>query len=121
MFVYSVDMGGAAAKAGLKMGDVITKFGDKTITSYEDLVAAKKSYSAGDMATFTIYREGSTQTVELTFDATPQTQEVSQNSQQQNGGSNGNGGYYYGNPWDFFNNFFSGGYNGSSYDSGDAA
>ena len=121
VFVYSVEEGGAAAKAGLKMGDVITKIGDKTIASYEDLVAAKKSYSAGDTATFTIYREGSTQTVELTFDATPQTQEVSQNSQQQDGGSNGNGGYYYGNPWDFFNNFFSGGYNGSSYDSGDAA
>ena len=126
VFVYSVDEGGAAEKAGLKMGDVITKIGDKTITSYEDLVAAKKSYSAGDTATFTIYRDGQTQTVELTFDATPQTQETAQDNsqQQQQGGNNGgNGGYYY-NPWSFFNDFFGGGYyGGSSYsaDSGDAA
>ena len=123
VFVCSVEEGSAAEKAGLRMGDVITKIDDKTITSYEDLVAAKKSYSAGDTATFTIYREGKTQTVELTFDAAPQTQETAQDSsqQQQQGGSNG--GYYY-NPWDFFNSFFGNGYYGSSSysaDSGDAA
>ena len=124
VFVCSVEPGSAAEKAGLQMGDVITKIDDKTITSYEDLVAAKKSYSAGDTATFTIYREGQTQTVELTFDAAPQTQETAQdNSQQQQGGNNGgNGGYYY-NPWDFFNSFFGNGYYGSSYsgESRDAA
>ena len=121
VFVCSVEPGSAAEKAGLQMGDVITKIDDKTITSYEDLVAAKKSYSAGDTATFTIYREGQTQTVELTFDAAPQTQETAQDSsQQQQGGSNG--GYYY-NPWDFFNSFFGNGYYGSSYsgESRDAA
>ena len=122
VFVCSVEEGSAAEKAGLRMGDVITKIDDKTITSYEDLVAAKKSYSAGDTATFTIYREGQTQTVELTFDAAPQTQETAQDSsqQQQQGGSNG--GYYY-NPWDFFNSFFGNGYYGSSYsgESRDAA
>ena len=114
VFVCSVEEGSAAEKAGLRMGDVITKIDDKTITSYEDLVAAKKSYSAGDTATFTIYREGQTQTVELTFDAAPQTQETAQDNsqQQQQGGSNG--GYYY-NPWDFFNSFFGNGYYGSSY------
>ena len=118
VFVCSVEEGSAAEKAGLRMGDVITKIDDKTITSYEDLVAAKKSYSAGDTATFTIYREGQTQTVELTFDAAAQD-----NSQQQQGGNNGgNGGYYY-NPWDFFNSFFGNGYYGSSYsgESRDAA
>ena len=121
VFVCSVEEGSAAEKAGLRMGDVITKIDDKAITSYEDLVAVKKGYSAGDTATFTIYREGKTQTVELTFDAAPQTQETAQdNSQQQQGGSNG--GYYY-NPWDFFNSFFGNGYYGSSYsgESRDAA
>ena len=43
----------AADKAGLKLGDVITKMDDTDITSYEDLVAAKKSYSAGDTVTLT--------------------------------------------------------------------
>ena len=45
VFVCSVDPDSAAAKAGLKLGDVITKMDDKTISSCEDLVAAKKSYS----------------------------------------------------------------------------
>ena len=119
VFVYSVEDGGAADKAGLKMGDVITKIGDKTIDSYEDLVAAKKGYSAGDTATFTVYRTGGTVTVELTFDSAPKS-DLTEESTTQPDTNNGSGGYYY-NPWDFFNNFFGGGYyRGSSY-SGDAA
>ena len=117
VFVYSVEDGSAADKAGLKLGDVITKIGDKTITSYEDLVAAKKGYSAGDTATFTIYREGGTMTVELTFDSAPKSDLTEESNAQPD---TSNGGYYY-NPWDFFNNFFGGGYyRGSDY-SGDAA
>ena len=109
VFVCSVEPGSAAEKAGLQMGDVITKIGDTAISDMNDLNAAKKSYRAGDTVTLTIYRAGGTKEVELTFDAAPQTQETAQDSsqQQQQGGSNG--GYYY-NPWDFFNNFF--GYGG---------
>ena len=125
VFVCSVEPGSAAEKAGLQMGDVITKIGDTAISDMNDLNAAKKSYRAGDTVTLTIYRAGGTKEVELTFDAVPQTQETAQdNSQQQQGGnSGGNGGYYY-NPWDFFNSFFGNGYYGSSSysaDSGDAA
>ena len=117
VFVYSVEDGSAADKAGLKLGDVITKIGDKTTDSYEDLVAAKKGYSAGDTATFTIYREGGTMTVELTFDSAPKSDLTEESNAQPD---TSNGGYYY-NPWDFFNNFFGGGYyRGSDY-SGDAA
>ena len=109
VFVCSVEPGSAAEKAGLQMGDVITKIGDTAISDMNDLNAAKKSYRAGDTVTLTIYRAGGTKEVELTFDAVPQTQETAQDNsqQQQQGGSNG--GYYY-NPWDFFNNFF--GYGG---------
>ena len=124
VFVCSVEPGSAAEKAGLQMGDVITKIGDTAISDMNDLNAAKKSYRAGDTVTLTIYRAGGTKEVELTFDAVPQTQETAQdNSQQQQGGNNGgNGGYYY-NPWDFFNSFFGNGYYGSSYsgESRDAA
>ena len=121
VFVCSVEPGSAAEKAGLQMGDVITKIGDTAISDMNDLNAAKKSYRAGDTVTLTIYRAGGTKEVELTFDAAPQTQETAQDSsQQQQGGSNG--GYYY-NPWDFFNSFFGNGYYGSSYsgESRDAA
>ena len=116
VFVCSVDPDSAAAKAGLKLGDVITKMDDKDITSYEDLVAAKKSYSAGDTVTLTVYREGKTIEVQLTFDAVPESAETSNSDQSTDNSYNGNGYYsdgssgYYSNPWDFFNNFF--GYNG---------
>ena len=116
VFVCSVDPDSAAAKAGLRLGDVITKMDDKTISSYEDLVAAKKSYSAGDTVTLTVYREGKTIEVPLTFDAVPETAETNNSDQSTDNSYNGNGGYgnggndYYSNPWDFFNNFF--GYGG---------
>lgn len=116
VFVCSVDPDSAADKAGLKLGDVITKMDDKDIASYEDLVAAKKSYSAGDTVTLTVYREGKTIEVPLTFDAAPETTETSSSDQSTDNSYNGNGYYndgsngYYSNPWDLFNNFF--GYGG---------
>ena len=121
VFVCSVDPDSAAAKAGLKLGDVITKIDDTTISDMTDLNAAKKSYRAGDTVTLTIYREGKTIEVELTFDAAPETTETSSSDQSTDNSYNGNGGYgnggngYYSNPWDFFNSFFGNGYYGSSY------
>lgn len=112
VFVCAVDEGSAAEKAGLQMGDVILKMDDRAIASYEDLVAAKKGYSAGDTVTLTIYRAGETMEVSLTFDAAPEA-DAEDNGQQEttdsyNGGNYYNGGYF--SPWDLFNNFF--GYGG---------
>ncbi len=108
VFVYSVEKGSAADKAGLKMGDVITKVDDTDIATSEDLVALKKTYSAGETSTFTIYRAGGYQTVEVTWDSVPADSEKNQSSQQgeaqqpiQDGGS----------MEDLFNYFFNGGYN----------
>ncbi|MBR7147150.1 MAG: trypsin-like peptidase domain-containing protein, partial [Oscillospiraceae bacterium] len=107
VFVYSVEEGSAAEKAGLKMGDVILKVDDHEVDSYEELVAVKKKYSAGDTVTLTVYR-GETVELSLTFDAAPaDTMEPEEQPQQQPPQSYPNypnGGYY--NPWDFFNNFF---------------
>ena len=100
VFVYSVEPGSAAEKAGLQMGDVILRIDDKEIKDTSDLTAAKKGYSAGDTATFTVYRGGETVQLELTFDVTPEdttTDAPAQNNTQ-------NGGYY--DPWSwFFGNF----------------
>ena len=104
VFVYSVEEGLAAANAGLKLGDVITKIDDHEITSMEDLTSVKKYYSAGDTCTFTIYREGTSTTVELTWSAVP-AEEQSNITQDQNNTQNGSGGYYY-NPYDMFEYFF---------------
>ncbi len=111
VFVYSVEAGGAGDKAGLKLGDVITKVNDTEITSMEDLSAAKKNYSSGDAVTLTIYRSGSYTTVQLTFGTAPATTSSSSGNSGSSGssGKNGSSGKGYN---DYYNYFF--GNNGSS-------
>ena len=106
VFVYSVEEGGAAQKAGLKMGDVIVKVDDHTITSMEDLNMVKKHYSAGDTVTLTVYREGAEMTMELIWDAVPAEQETPQKQQNQGGQQYGNPYGGYSDPFDMFRYFF---------------
>ena len=113
VFVYSVVEGGAGDKAGLRLGDVITKMGDKTLTSRQDLSAAMKGYRAGDTVTLTVYRGGQYIEVELTFDAQPQTTGSDDSSQSSDNSSGyGNGGNSYGGQmpdnWQEFYNYFFG-------------
>ena len=82
VFVYSVVSGGAGEKAGLQMGDVITRLNDTVITSRTDLTAALKNYRAGDTATLQVYRGGSYVDVTITFDTRPQTTGTEQQQQQ---------------------------------------
>ena len=110
VFIYSVEEGGAADKAGLRMGDVITKVGDTEVNTMEDLNAAKKQYSAGDTVTMTIDRQGETLTVEITWGSVPQEQQVTTQEQSASQPSQG-----YTDPYDLFDYFFgNGGYSGSS-------
>ena len=114
VFVYSVEEGSAADKAGLKMGDVITKVGDTDIATMDDLNVAKKQYSAGDTTTFTIYRDGKETTVDVTWDAVPaqdQSNDSSQTQTEQNSTQDGSAV----NPYDLFDYFFGGRYNGNAY------
>ena len=107
VFVYSVEEGKAAQKAGLQMGDVITKVDDHDIKSMEDLTAVKKQYAAGDTSTLTVYRGGQTITVELTWDAVPaDKQSEDETSQSSNSGNNGQPGNGYTDPYDIFDYFF---------------
>ncbi len=104
VLVNSVEDNGAAAKAGLKSGDVIVKVGDKTIASMKDLNAAKKSYKAGDTVTITVNRAGSEQELTITFDAAPEQTKTVEQPQQNQQPNNYYG--YYNDPWSFFDNFF---------------
>lgn len=106
VFVYSVEEGSAAEKAGLQMGDVITKVDDTDISTMEDLTAVKKQYSAGDTVTFTVYRQGETITLSLTWDATPADTAANENQDQTVQDNSQYGGY---DPYDLFDYFFGGG------------
>ena len=107
VFVYSVEDGGAGDKAGLKLGDVITKLNDTQITSMEDLSAAKTGFKAGDTVTLTVLRDGKEITTQLTFDAQPQTTDDTADSSQSgdnsyNNGNNGYSGNGYSDLYDYF-------------------
>jgi putative serine protease PepD len=72
--VSEVNTGSAAANAGLKSGDVITKVDDHLITSSDGLVATIRSYRPGDEVTVTYERDGATHTIRATLDSDAATQ-----------------------------------------------
>ncbi len=107
VYVYSVDAGSCAAKAGIRQGDVITKLGDVDILTNADLTAAKKAYRAGDTAEVTIYRSGEYLTLTVTFDEKqPETRTAMAEEQEENSAPNeGFGSFGSGSGqslWDFF-------------------
>ncbi len=64
--VSQVNAGGPGAKAGLQVGDVITKFNGHTITSTGQLQVDVQLTSPGTHATLTVLREGQPQQVDVT-------------------------------------------------------
>ncbi|MGP3985233.1 trypsin-like peptidase domain-containing protein [Streptomyces sp. 3N207] len=66
----AVVRGGPAHKAGLKAGDVITKVGDKLVTSGEELIVRIRSHRPGEKLELTVRRggpDGAQRTVRLTL------------------------------------------------------
>jgi serine protease Do len=61
----------AAKKAGLKNDDIITKLGDKKITSPDDLRNAVQSYKPGDKVTLNYLRDGKKNSVSIELGKTP--------------------------------------------------
>ena len=110
VFITYVEPDSAADKAGLKMGDVITKVDGTEIKTVEDLNLAKKKYSAGDTATLEIYRPDGTVTVEITWGAAPKEEQTQQQEPVQQKPNNWSDGYSGGNgnvdPFDMFRYFF---------------
>ncbi|MBE6871551.1 MAG: trypsin-like serine protease [Ruminococcaceae bacterium] len=56
IYVGVVGEGTPAADAGLQVGDIITKFGEDSVTSSAELTIAKNKYTAGDVVEFEVYR-----------------------------------------------------------------
>ncbi len=65
--VASVTAGGAAEKAGLGQGDVITKVGDRPVDGADALIAAVRSHRPGDAVVLTYSRNGNESTARVTL------------------------------------------------------
>jgi len=63
---------GPAAKAGLKVGDIIKTVDKKTIGKYEELVEQIRTHKVGDKVTLTIVRDTKTLTLEATLGKRPE-------------------------------------------------
>ncbi|WP_406094648.1 S1C family serine protease [Streptomyces sp. NBC_01013] len=63
----AVSKDGPAARAGLKAGDVITKFNDTVVDSGPTLIGEIWTHKPGDKVTLTYKRDGKTSTVEVTL------------------------------------------------------
>ncbi|MGZ8179046.1 S1C family serine protease [Williamsia sp. SKLECPSW1] len=66
--VSAVQAGGAASKAGIPSGALITKVNDRVISSGDALVAAIRSHAPGDTVSITYTANGSSRTVQVTLD-----------------------------------------------------
>ncbi|MGU3292357.1 trypsin-like peptidase domain-containing protein [Williamsia sp. M5A3_1d] len=64
----AVTPGGAAAKAGIPSGAVVTKVNDRVIASGDALVAAIRSHAPGDQVAITFTVNGASRTVNVTLD-----------------------------------------------------
>ena len=69
--VSCVVKGGPADSAGLKVGDVITKFRGNAVTTADTLTAAVAAARPGEKAALSIRRDGSTKQVSVTLGTQP--------------------------------------------------
>ncbi len=69
--ITQVVSGSPAAKAGLKVGDVITAFDGKTVTSADELTADVSNARSGETVTVTVRRKGTTKHLSVTLGVQP--------------------------------------------------
>jgi putative serine protease PepD len=69
--ITQVVSGSPAAKAGLKVGDVVTAFNGKPVTSADVLTAAVFGAKSGQTVTVTIHRQGTTKHLDVTLGVQP--------------------------------------------------
>lgn len=100
VYVTSVNSGSNAAKAGFKVGDIITAVNDTEVSSTSELKAAIKKLSVGDKVTFTVYRSGQKGSISMELEeskadaATTQDSSTTEMPETDDWGSD--------NPWSMF-------------------
>jgi hypothetical protein len=65
--LMGVSKGGPAEKAGLRMGDIITRIGEHQVADLQAMTAALRSFRPGDTAAIALLRGTDTVTVDVTF------------------------------------------------------
>jgi putative serine protease PepD len=65
--VLQVTAGGPSAKAGIQVGDIIVKIGDRAIVDADSLIAATHAATPNSTVTVTFLRGGSQSTVSVTL------------------------------------------------------
>ena len=68
LYIQVVTEFSPAEKAGLKSGDVITKFDGQKVTSFSEVNELKNKHKAGDEVTVTVDRNGKEQNLTLKFE-----------------------------------------------------
>jgi putative serine protease PepD len=70
-YIDSVTPGGAASSAGVRAGDIVTRFNGLPITNRIDLTAQVRNLPGGSPSTLTYVRSGNSYTVEVTLGKLP--------------------------------------------------
>ena len=109
VYILSASEGGAAERAGLQKGDIITKFDGVSISDYNELKNTLKYYEAGETVELTIQRADETggyqeRTVSVTLGTGETVQNDAQSEQEQKQERS------FTDPNEFFEQFFNYGY-----------
>lgn len=97
VLITAVDANSDAAKQGLQSNDIITGVEGKTITTMDEINAAKKDKKAGDQLRLTVYRMSTGKTMNITILLADQYElagDTSSQQQQQQQSRGSSGGYY---------------------------
>lgn len=82
VYVKEVGKGGAADKAGIQAGDIITKFDGLTISDKESLVGNLEYYASGETVEIVLQRSGEGGYKEVTVEVTLDKQVISSGAQE---------------------------------------
>jgi len=87
--ITNISEDGPAAKAGLKVGDIIVAMEGEPVLSNEDFVARMRRHLAGDTVEISVSRDRKVVKMEVTFGARPGAQEDAPRGEGRRGGGGG--------------------------------
>ena len=71
-YIQQVVVGSSADKAGIEVGDIITKVDDRKIDANTELASAIADKKVGDRIGLTVYRDNETKNISITLESAPE-------------------------------------------------